>query len=77
MPLSLIAIFLVVFRMTAKEALDGFSNFAVDVFKEVAPDPRKQTEKLTRTIHGILERYGMVKDAKLLPPSQNTPTCKL
>jgi hypothetical protein len=73
----LIAIFLVVFKMTAKDALDEFSKFAVNVFKDISRDPRKQTKKLTRTVNGILERHVIAKDAKLIPTGQLASTCKL
>ena len=73
----LIAIFLVALEMTAKDALDEFSNFVVEVFKDVSKDPRKQTEKLTRTIHAILEKHEIAKDTKLLPTTAPLPTCKL
>jgi len=63
--------------MTAKDALDEFTTFVIEVFKDVSKDPRKQTEKLTRTIHGILERHGVAKDTKLVQTSQPVPTCKL
>jgi hypothetical protein len=63
--------------MTAKEALDEFSRFAVEVFKDVDRDPRKQTEKLTRTISGILERHGIAKDVKLIPTSRPASRCNL
>jgi hypothetical protein len=67
----------VVLKLTAKDALDEFSNFVVEVFKDVSGDPRKQTEKLTRTINGILERHGLAKDAKLIPTTAPPRTCKL
>ena len=73
----LIAIFLVVLKMTAKDVLDEFSKFVVEIFKDVDRDPRKQTEKLTRTINGILERRGVAKDAKLIPTTAPALTCKL
>jgi hypothetical protein len=73
----LIAIFLAVLKMTAKDALDEFTRFVVEVFKNVDSDPRKQTEKLTRTINGILERHGIAKDAKLIPSTAPPSTCKL
>jgi hypothetical protein len=63
--------------MTVKEALDEFTNFAVEVFKEVVRDPRRQTEKLARTIYRILERHGIAKDAKLVPKNKTAATCKL
>ena len=66
-----------VFKMTAEDALDEFSKFAVEVFKDVNSNPRKQTDKLTRTIHGILERYGIDKDVKLVPTDRPASTCKL
>jgi hypothetical protein len=73
----LIAIFLVVLKMTAKDALNEFTTFVIEVFKDVNHDPRKQTEKLTRTLHGILERHRIAKDAKLIPTTAPAPTCKL
>jgi hypothetical protein len=73
----LIAIFLVVLKMTAKDALDEFSRFVIDIFKDIDRDPRKQTEKLIRTINSILERHGTTKDAKLIPTTQASQTCKL
>jgi hypothetical protein len=73
----LIAIFLVIFKMTANDALDEFTKFVVEVFKDVDHDPRKQTDKLTRTINSILERHGVAKDAKLIQTSQPVSRCKL
>jgi hypothetical protein len=73
----LIAIFLVVLKMTAKDALDEFTKFVVGVFKDISRDPQKQTEKLTRTINGVLERHGIAKDTKLIPTRQPASTCKL
>ena len=63
--------------MTANEALDEFSKFVFEVFQEVAPDPRKQKEKLMRTTYSILERYGIAKDKKLIPRNETEPECKL
>jgi hypothetical protein len=63
--------------MTAKEALDEFGNFAAEVFKDVSRDARKQTEKLTRTIHAVLERHEIAKDAKLISTTAPVPTCKV
>jgi hypothetical protein len=73
----LIAIFLTVLKMTVEEALDEFSDFAVDVFKDVVQNPKKQTQKLERAIHGILWRHGIGKDTKLIQSTQSVPTCKL
>jgi hypothetical protein len=73
----LIAIFLVILKMTAKDALDEFTTFVVEVFKDVNRDPRKQTEKLTQAINGVLERHGVAKDAKLLPTGRLAPMCRL
>jgi hypothetical protein len=73
----LIAIFLVVLEMTAKDALDEFSNFVVEVFKDVNHDPRKQTERLLRTTSSILERHGIAKDTKLVTTGQPASRCKL
>ena len=63
--------------MTAKDALDEFSKFVVEVFKDVDRDPRRQTEKLTRTIRGILERHGIAKKSRLIPKTVPAWTCKL
>jgi hypothetical protein len=73
----LIAIFLVVLKMTAKDALDEFTGFVDKVFKHVARDPRNQTKKLRRTVHAILEKHGIAIDAKLIPGSTTPPTSKL
>jgi hypothetical protein len=63
--------------MTVKDALDEFSRFVVEIFKDIDRDPRKQTEKLIRTIHAVLERHDMAKDAKLIPTTTAAPTCKV
>jgi hypothetical protein len=63
--------------MTAKDALDEFSRFVVEVFKDIDRDPRKQTEKLTQAISSVLERHGMSKDAKLIQATRATRMCKL
>jgi hypothetical protein len=73
----LIAIFLVVLKLTAKDALDEFTKFVVKVFKDVDRDPGKQTEKLTRAINDTLDRHGVAKDTKLVPTSQRGAMCKL
>jgi hypothetical protein len=74
---SLIAIFLVVFKMTAKEALDEFTKFVVEVYKDADQDPRKQTKRLTAAIEGILERHEFSKETKLIQADKPTATCKL
>jgi hypothetical protein len=63
--------------MTAKDTLDEFSAFVAEVFKDVSRDAQKQTEKLTRTIHAVLERHEIPKDTKLVPTTAPAPTCKL
>jgi hypothetical protein len=63
--------------MTAKDALDEFSRFVAQIFKDIDHDPRKQTEKLARTINGVLERHGIPNDAKLIPTTASAPTCKV
>jgi hypothetical protein len=73
----LIAIFLVVLKMTAKDALDEFTKFVIEVFKDVDRDPQKQTGKLTRTINGILERHRIAEGAKLIPTTQAALRCKV
>jgi hypothetical protein len=63
--------------MTAKEALEQFTKFAVEVYKDLDRDPMKQTEKLNREIYGILEKRGIDKDAELIPADEPKPTCRL
>jgi hypothetical protein len=74
---SLIAIFLVVLKMTATEALEEFTSLVDEVFEDVAMDPTKRTEKLKRVIEGILERRGFDKGMELIRASEPPPTCKL
>jgi hypothetical protein len=62
--------------MTATDALDEFTTFVVEIFKDIDRDPQKQTERLTRTINGILERHGIAHDLKLIPTAPPA-TCKL
>jgi hypothetical protein len=75
--ISLIAIFLVVFKMTATEALEEFTKFAIEVYKDADQDPGRQTKRLNGVLEGILERHGLAKETKLIPMDQPTPTCKL
>jgi hypothetical protein len=63
----LIAIFLVILKMTVEDALEEFSTFVIEVFKDVSRDARKQTEKLTRTINSVLGRHGIAQGAQLMP----------
>ena len=63
--------------MTAKEALEEFTKFTVEVYKDVDQDPRKQTERLIRALDGIPEKYGIDKDAKLVMENAAVPTCRL
>ena len=74
---SLIAIFLAILEMTAKDALDKFTTFVVEVFKDISQDPKKQTEKLERVIYNILQSHGVDREAKLIRVGQPTTTCKL
>jgi hypothetical protein len=74
---SLIAMFLVVLKMTAIEALEEFTSLVEEVFKDVAMNPTKRTEKLKRVIEGILERHGLDKGVELIQVSEPPPTCKL
>jgi hypothetical protein len=74
---SLIAIFFVVLKMTAKEALEEFTKFAVEVYKDANRDPKKRTEKLKRVIYGILEKRGIDKDTGLILADETMPTCRL
>jgi hypothetical protein len=63
--------------MTAAQALEEFTDLVGLVFKEVLPDPKKQTEKLKDAIEGILERHKMAKSTELIPSDQPSPSCRL
>jgi hypothetical protein len=63
--------------MTAKEALDEFTKFAVDVYKDPNCDPNKQTERLQRAIYSILKRHEIDKDMNLIMENKPTPSCRL
>jgi hypothetical protein len=63
--------------MTAAQALEEFTDLVSLVFKEMLPDPKKQTEKLKNSIEGILERHKIAKGAGLIQSGQMSPACKL
>jgi hypothetical protein len=73
----LVAILLVAFKMTATEALEEFTKFAIAVYKDADRDPKKQTKRLKVALEGILERHELDKETKLIPTDQPTATCKL
>jgi hypothetical protein len=73
----LIAIFLVVFKMTAKEALEEFTKFVVEVYKDPDQNPVKQTDRLKEAVHGILRRHRVNKRTKLILANKPSPTCRL
>jgi hypothetical protein len=77
MRFSLIAIFLVIFKMTVKEALEEFIKFIAEVYKDADQDPRKQTRRLEGALEGILERHKVAKETKLIQADEPTATCKL
>jgi len=73
----LVAIFLVVIKMTAKEALEEFTKFVVDVYKDAGQDRSKQTKRLEGALDRILERHRFAKETKLIQADEPTPTCRL
>jgi hypothetical protein len=75
--ISLIAIFLVILKMTAAEALKEFTSLVDEVFKDITPNPKKRTERLRSVIASILERHGVEKSADLIPSGGPSATCKL
>jgi hypothetical protein len=74
---SLIAMFLVVLKMTATEALAEFTGLVDEVFEDAAMDPKARTEKLKQVVERILERHGLDKAVELIRASEPPPTCKL
>jgi hypothetical protein len=77
MRFSLIAIFLVIFKMTAKETLEEFTKFIVEVYKDADQDPRKQTKRLEGALEEILDRHKFAKETRLIQAEEPTATCKL
>ncbi len=75
--IRLIAIFLVIFEMTAAEALEEFIGFVIKVLKDVHHDQERQTKRLNLAIKDILDRCKISPDAKLVSSSGETPRCRL
>jgi uncharacterized membrane protein len=73
----LVAIFLVVFKMTAKEALEKLTKFVVEVYKDADLDPQKQTRRLKAALEEILEKHKFTKETKLIAADEPMATCKL
>jgi hypothetical protein len=73
----LIAIFLVVFKMTAQEALEEFTKFVVEVYKDADQDPKKRTTRLEEALDGILKKHKFDKETRLIPADEHMATCKL
>jgi hypothetical protein len=69
--------FLVVLKMTVKEALEEFTSLVDEVFKEIAMDPTRRTKKLKKVIESILEKRGLDKSVELIRASEPPPTCRL
>lgn len=63
--------------MTADEALEEFIGFIVKVFKDIDPDPKRQTERLEQAIEDIIKNHGVNKAAKLIPSNGVLPMCRL
>lgn len=74
---GLVAILLVIFGLTASEALEEFTEFSVKVFKDVNPDPMMQTRKLKRAVQDILEKHEVIPERKLISIQNPMPRCKL
>lgn len=74
---GLIAILLVIFKMSTSEALEEFADISIKVFKDVHPDPRMQTRKLKRVVQDIFDRYDIDPERKLISEGDATQHCKL
>ncbi|KIM23830.1 hypothetical protein M408DRAFT_46864, partial [Serendipita vermifera MAFF 305830] len=74
---GLIAILLVVLKMTAGEALETFTDLVNKVFKDADRNPDKQTERLKQWIRNVLTKYEVVPGTKLVSPNGTGPACKL
>jgi hypothetical protein len=69
--------FLVILQMTAREALEEFTRFVIEVFNDEMHDPMERTKKLKRMIFLILEKYGIDKERTLIPSSGPAPRSRL
>ncbi|KIM21669.1 hypothetical protein M408DRAFT_80229, partial [Serendipita vermifera MAFF 305830] len=74
---GLIAILLVVLKMTANEALETFTDIVNKVFKDADRSPIKQTERLKQAISEILSKRQVLPDTKLVLPNGTPPSCRL
>jgi hypothetical protein len=63
--------------MTAQEALEEFTKFVVEVYKDADRNPEEQTKRLKQSLEGILERHRLAKETRLIAVDEPIATCKL
>lgn len=72
------AILLVIFGLTAKQALAEFIELSTDVLElEGGPGAGARTDALRSYIDSVLDRYGISKDMPIMHPNGCSRGCKL
>lgn len=72
----LIAILLAVLQMSARQALEAFTQLVLEVFTDPDQDPKKQTDKLKKAVNALLQCHGFDGKARLCPTEQSFPSCR-
>jgi hypothetical protein len=76
-PIRFIAILLVIFELNAEQVLDEFIELSVNVLEKRGIDAEARTTALKTYIEGLLEKYGIEKERRLVDSSGHNNDCKL
>jgi hypothetical protein len=76
-PLRFISILLVIFGLTAVQALDEFIELNVAILEKQGIDATGRTTALKEYIEKLLDKYGLKREMRLLDPSERSKGCKL
>ncbi|KIM24491.1 hypothetical protein M408DRAFT_232186 [Serendipita vermifera MAFF 305830] len=72
-----IAILLVIFGLSAQEALDEFTDLCANVFDKRGVDAETRTVALKQHIDKLLEKHGVDQSTRMLDPVDSSMKCKL
>lgn len=72
-----VAILLVIFGLSAEEALDEFIDLSVTVLSKHDLDAKARTEILRARVSNLIDKYKMSQEMRLLDPSDRSQGCKL
>jgi hypothetical protein len=75
--LRFISILLVIFGLTASQALDEFFELNVSILEKQGIDAATRTTALKAYIERLLDKYGLKKEVRLLDPNERSKGCKL